>query len=134
MANIKLRDIEGYESFKAECEFFRCEKEYPGWTGVEKYAIITDKKLEELISQYPKIMDAMMPVVLLNAEYAEIWNESIANNRKHERINKLYGSFFEFDDDMDTNDDSSIIDQSDMMLALETSEAMQLLTEIIGTK
>ena len=30
---------------------------------------------------------------------------------------------------MDTNDDSSIIDQSDMMLALETSEAMQLLTE-----
>ena len=37
MANIRFRSIEGYESFKTKCNFFRCEEEYPGWTGNEKY-------------------------------------------------------------------------------------------------
>ena len=40
MANIRFRSIEGYETFKTKCNFFRCEEEYPGWTGNEKYIIL----------------------------------------------------------------------------------------------
>lgn len=49
MANIRFRSIEGYESFKTKCNFFRCEEEYPGWTGNEKYIIVTDVPEQELL-------------------------------------------------------------------------------------
>lgn len=36
IANTRFGSIEGYESFKTECNFFKCDEEYPGWTGNEK--------------------------------------------------------------------------------------------------
>ena len=41
MANIRFRSIEGYETFKTKCNFFRCEEEYPGCLAAEHTFINT---------------------------------------------------------------------------------------------
>ena len=64
MKNIKLRDVEGYAEFKAECDFFRCEEEYPGWTGSERYIIISNLSEEELNAKYPLVLAAMRPFLI----------------------------------------------------------------------
>lgn len=129
MSEIRLRDIEGYKEFKTECEFFRCEEEYPGWKDTEKYAIITDKPLEELMLKYPQIINAMMPVIILDPRYANIRNKSISNNRKYKRINRLYGCFLELEEDLLNDDQISVVEPVSIPVSYEISEAMKLLTE-----
>ena len=36
------------EAFKADCKVIRLKYEYPGYTGTEKYAIISDLSYEQI--------------------------------------------------------------------------------------
>ena len=99
MANIRLRDIEGYENFKAECSFFKCEEEYPGWTGKEKYGIITGLTKEELEAKYPQVIVAISPYILLDSEFGRIRAEAKRNEHKHEMRAKRTISIFEMDEE-----------------------------------
>ena len=38
------------EAFKADCKVIRLKYEYPGYTGTEKYAIISDLSYEQILS------------------------------------------------------------------------------------
>jgi len=99
MENKRIRDIEGYETFKAECSFFKCEEEYPGWTGNEKYGIITGLSKDELEAKYPQFIKVMSPYVLLDLEYGEIRAEAKRNDHKHEMRSKRTISGFEMDEE-----------------------------------
>lgn len=99
MTNKRIRDIEGYEAFKADCEFFRCEEEYPGWTGTEKYGIITALTKEELEAKYPQFIAAMSPYILLGSGFGEIRAESKKNDDKFEKRAMLNDHLFEMDEE-----------------------------------
>ena len=134
MANIKLRDIEGYENFKAEFDFFRCEEEYPGWTGPEKYGIITDLNKTQLLEKYPSIISFMEPVLLLDGSLKEIRNEYRKNEKKHTWRSANTMDIFGFDDDSFERFHSELIcdsfdEQIDPKLRYETLyKALEQLT------
>ena len=82
MANIRFRSIEGYETFKTKCNFFRCEEEYPGWTGNEKYIIVTDVPEQELLKEYPRVLSAMQPYLIVGTDYGKMRNDSYNAERR----------------------------------------------------
>ena len=45
------------EQFKCDCKVINLSYEYPGYTGDEKWAIITDLTEKELIEKYHKQYD-----------------------------------------------------------------------------
>lgn len=93
-----LRNINGYENFKAECDFFLCTEEYPGWTGTEKYIIVTDKTREELESKYSDLMKAMSPYIILDKSFAKPREEYLRNEYKFLWRARHKGSLFGMDE------------------------------------
>lgn len=47
--------------FKYECKVINLSYEYPGYTGKEKWAIITDLTEKELIEKYDEIISSYRP-------------------------------------------------------------------------
>lgn len=78
-----LRNINGFNEFKSKYTFFDCEKEYPGWTGKERYAIFADCALEQIETEYPEIIEAMKPVLLLPLSAKSARDEYRANENKY---------------------------------------------------
>ena len=85
MKNLKIDRLNGYAAFKAECDYFVCDDEYPGWTGIEKYGIITKLTEEQFVAKYPQIAEAMHPYVLLGTDFSEARNEYVKNEDKFEK-------------------------------------------------
>lgn len=131
MTNTRFRSIEGYESFKTECNFFKCEKEYPGWTGNEKYIIVTDVPEQELLKKYPRVLSAMRPYLIVGTDYGKLRNESYNAERRAKWFSAKYDAF-------GLNDETEIfhnelIDYSfsdRLTLSMELEEAFKELTEI----
>lgn len=48
------------EQFKYECKVINLSYEYPGYTGKEKWAIITDLTEKELIEKYDEIIRCLL--------------------------------------------------------------------------
>lgn len=95
----RITALEGYDRFKTECSFFLLENEYPGWTGEEKYGIITSLTEEELLARYPAIMEALSPYILLGKDYAEVRKESRYNDDKFRYRRNNCDIPFDVDDD-----------------------------------
>jgi len=124
MGNKRIRDIEGYEAFKAECSFFKCDEEYPGWVGTEKYGIITGLSKEELEEKYPQFTSIMSPYVLLDLEYGRIRAEAKRNEDKFEKRAKRNNSFFEMDEEAERfNAELSVPDFLTEMIEKQDEEA-----------
>ena len=99
MNYIRISSLENYDRFKAVCSFFRLEDEYPGWTGKEKYGIITELDESSLLDEFPEIMHALSPYIILDMEFARIRNESMNNDRRHQRNQENTESLFAFDEE-----------------------------------
>ncbi len=132
MNNKRISSLENYESFKAVCSFFRLEDEYPGWTGDEKYGIITEQDESVLLSNYPAIMQALSPYILLDMEYAGIRNESMNNDRRHQRCRENCESLFAFDEETEYHHAELMCpDFTEELIRSEAlNAAMSCLTEI----
>ena len=132
MKNIKLRDVEGYAEFKAECDFFRCEEEYPGWTGSERYIIISNLSEEELNAKYPLVLAAMRPFLIADDSYGKIRRDSNNAERRAVRFAEKHETIFDFDEETENCNDE-LIDwtaHNMMSISLEMEEAMSALTTI----
>ena len=66
------------------------EKEYPGYTGTEKWMIITDLDEDCLISQYPETSTYIKEAVLVSAEIGRAVFRYKANDRNHDRQKKRF--------------------------------------------
>ena len=44
------------EAFKADCKVIRLKYEYPGYTGTEKYAIISDLSYEQIVETHAPVV------------------------------------------------------------------------------
>lgn len=55
MANNTINIKALAEEFKVECKVIKLGYEYPGYTGIEKYAIVTDLSYAQIMGRYVKV-------------------------------------------------------------------------------
>ena len=76
-------------NFKKDCKVINLAYEYPGYTGKEKYAIITDLSEEDLESLYGDKIMRYRPFVILSREMGSVMTEYENNEKKHEMRSKI---------------------------------------------
>ena len=94
-----ITTVEGYEEFKKECLFYRCEEEYPGWTGKEKYIVFSSLTEEEIALRYPWVAEYIAPYILMGLEEKEAVIAFRNNDKKHAKRATLSETGFGFDNE-----------------------------------
>lgn len=70
------------EAFKADCKVIRLKYEYPGYTGTEKYAIISDLSYEQIVEKHAHVVKPYIPFLLLSKAAGEVFAEFKRNEDK----------------------------------------------------
>lgn len=60
------------EAFKADCKVIKLQYEYPGYTGTEKYAIISDLSYEQIVEKHAPIVKQYIPFLLIGKAAGEV--------------------------------------------------------------
>ena len=60
------------EEFKVECTIIKLDYEYPGYTGTEKYAIVTDLNYAQIMERYAPVAEHYCPFLLLSKAAGEV--------------------------------------------------------------
>lgn len=97
--NISISNSE-FEQFKKECKLIYLDREYNGFIGDQRWAIITDLSEEELRRKYVDVLGKYIPYILLSKAQGEPILESIRNNHKHEIRSKRTTEPFDYDDEL----------------------------------
>ncbi len=97
--NISISN-EDIEQFKKDCKLIYLDREYNGFIGSQKWAIITDLSEEELKQKYVAVLGKYIPYILLSKAQGEPILESIRNNHKHEMRSKRTTEPFDYDDEL----------------------------------
>ena len=69
-------------TFKDECKVINLAAEYAGYTGAEKYALVTALSLDDLEARYSKEIQRYKPFLILTPEMGEAIREYHRNNEK----------------------------------------------------
>lgn len=83
MNNITLKEQEN--QFKEECKIINLQYEYRGYTGNEKFAIISELSEKELFDKYPDIISSYTPFILLSVSHGKVINEYRRNDDKFKK-------------------------------------------------
>lgn len=78
----KLTLTEQEELFAKDCKLINLKYEYDGYTGTEKWAVVTELTEEELWDKYPDIISRYTPFVLLSMAQGKV---IIDDNRETHR-------------------------------------------------
>ena len=73
------------ELFAQDCKLINLRYEYSGFSGMEKWAIITELSEEALWDKYPDVISRYTPFILLSMAQGEVISESHRNNDKYEK-------------------------------------------------
>ena len=77
------------EDFKAHCKIIKLGYEYPGYTGIEKYAIVTDLSYAQIMERYAPVAEHYCPFLLLSKAAGEVIADFKRNEDKFsKRIQK----------------------------------------------
>lgn len=107
-----MKEIIGFETvipeeeknaFLAVCKTLNLETEYPGYTGTEKYAIITSLSDEELTRKFPHTAAALLPYVVLTEEMGKAVLDYKNNEAKYRMRSIRDLAFFELDENLVAN-------------------------------
>ena len=88
------------ELFAKDCKLINLKYEYTGYTGQEKWAIITELSKEELQKKYPDVISRYTPFVLLSMEQGVVIEDARRNNDKYEKRAKRTFDVYGYEDDM----------------------------------
>lgn len=77
------------ELFAQDCKLINLRYEYSGFTGMEKWAIITELSEEALWDKYPDVISRYTPFILLAMAQGEVISESHRNNIFDMRENRM---------------------------------------------
>lgn len=126
-----LRNLPGYEEFKTLCSFEKCEDEYPGWTGKEKYIVFSKLCQKDLETRFPEITAHLSPYILIDASVSGALVEYKRNEDKHRWRSVHLESGFGFDEDTELKHPELLDDNTEekMMLRILLEQAMDQLTE-----
>ena len=69
------------EQFKKDCKVINLKYEYPGYTGVEQWAIITDLSEDELCTKYAEQVDPFSPYIILTTSFGAVRDSSLTRTR-----------------------------------------------------
>ena len=84
--------------FANDCKLINLRYEYHGYTGSEKWAIVTELAEEELWGKYPDIIRRYTPFILLSMAQGEVITE-YQNYEARERMRRLlFGHAFDIND------------------------------------
>lgn len=140
----KLTVSEQEELFAQDCKLINLRYEYSGFTGTEKWAIVTELSEEALWDKYPDVISRYMPFILLSMAQGEVISESHRNNDKYEKRSKrtidVYGyeddifeqfhpkSIAPFIDPFDKAEEEQIEEEKEKLRQLELSKVRQALS------
>lgn len=84
--------------FANDCKLINLRYEYHGYTGTEKWAIVTELAEEELWVKYPDVIRRYTPFILLSMAQGEVITE-YQNYEARERMRRLlFGHTFDIND------------------------------------
>ena len=86
------------ELFTKECKVINLLYEYSGYTGQEKWAIITELTEKELQAKYPNVIHRYTPFILLSMAQGEVIKEYQNNEAKERMRNLRFGCPFGIED------------------------------------
>ena len=96
----KLTVNKQVELFAQDCKLINLRYEYSGFTGTEKWAIITELSEEALWDKYPDVISRYTPFILLSMAQGEVISESHRNNDKYEKRSKRTIDVYGYEDDI----------------------------------
>ncbi len=88
------------EQFYIDCKVVSTKREYPSYTGIEKWIIITDLTEKELNERYAEQVAPLKPFIVLSRSFGEVRDCYIRNENKHRM--RAYRTIepFDYDDDL----------------------------------
>ena len=114
------------EQFKYVCKVINLSYEYPGYTGKEKWAIITDLTEEELSEKYDEIISSYRPFILLSSLFGSVRADFIRNEDKFSKRAKRSISIFDFSEEIEEHHlDVAANDLEVDAFSYESSEQVQ---------
>ena len=114
------------EQFYIDCEVIETKYEYPQYTGVEKWIIITDLTEEELNIKYGKQIAPLRPFIVLSRSFGEIRNAYRRNEKKHQMRASRSVDAFNYDDELITSFHHELIEVSTEDLLCQNLEIARL--------
>lgn len=97
------------EQFKNDCEVINLRYEYPGYTGTEQWAIITDLSEKELAERYAEQIAPYKPFIVLSASFGNVRDDYRRNEKKHEMRAIRSVDMYNYDDETITSFHSELI-------------------------
>ena len=119
------------EQFRKECKVINLTYEYPGYTGIEQWAIITDLSEEELCAKYAEQVATFRPFVVLSSAFGKVRDTYIRNEHKHEMRRKLYGDVYSAEDGIEAYHPELI--ENDLLETIVQKEEMDFIKVAINT-
>lgn len=86
------------ELFKKECKVIDLRFEYVGYTGAEKWAIVSELSEKELLKKYPDEIKRYVPFILLSVEQGKVIAEYNRNEDKFRKRRQNNESGFGYDE------------------------------------
>ena len=105
----KLTLTKQEELFAKDCKLINLRYEYYGYTGTEKWAIVTELAEEELWAKYPDVIGRYTPFILLSMAQGEVIKESNSNNDKYAKRAKRTLDAYGYEDDISEQFHSELI-------------------------
>ncbi len=96
----KLTLTEQEELFARDCKLINLKYEYTGYTGKEKWAIVSELSPVEIKEKYFLIIGRYSPFVYLSIAQGEIIDKSYRNNHKYEMRMKRTTDVYGYDDEL----------------------------------
>ena len=97
MRTIDISRLNNYKEFISCCTYLDANKEYPGWTGREKFIIATDLERDELEKRFPEITLVLSPYVMIRNCHMDVIKEYHRNERKYKMREYRNNSKFSYD-------------------------------------
>ena len=111
------------EDFKAHCKVIKLGYEYPGYTGFEKYAIVTDLSYAQIMERYAPVAEHYCPFLLLSKAAGEIIADFKRNEDKFsKRMQKDDNYGFEDGVTEQYHDEAFTVDFTEVLFQNDTQE------------
>ena len=96
----KLTLTEQEELFVKDCKLINLKYEYNGYTGDERWAIITELSVKELWEKYPLVIERYSPFVHLSIAQGEVIDDANRNEDKYAKRSSRTLDCYGYDDEM----------------------------------
>lgn len=127
----KLTLTEQEELFAKDCKLINLKYEYNGYTGDEKWAIITELSVKELWEKYPLVIERYSPFVHLSIAQGEVIDDANRNEDKYAKRSSRTLDCYGYDDEMSSQFHKELAKKGKKVLLID-ADAQGSLTASLG--